>query len=346
MAPEKQAERLFSEVRQVLNANRACILQERVFATQSAMKAVLAARQRVYGDLDDGVPPVLLAVPEGPSGQVTGVQVHAVRSPAAVKPVHLNSRAWGRRLDSAGLGYIAISGLVAPEAGGKADQVRAAFEKAEAALRQAGATMFSIARTWCWLGDILSWYDDFNRVRNRFFTERGLLPGTPDSSRLPASTGIGVYPAGGPECAVDVVAVVGEKGRIEYFREAGNQQSPYHYGSAFSRASRATTPAGLTVYVSGTAAIDAEGRTSPIGDARGQIDVTVENVRAALRDLDCSDGEVVQAIAYSKTPEVEKIFREGWRDRGWPCISVIGDICRDDLLFELEAAACPGARKA
>jgi len=26
-----------------------------------------------------------------------------------------------------------------------------------------------------WLTDILSWYGDFNAVRNKFFTERGLI---------------------------------------------------------------------------------------------------------------------------------------------------------------------------
>jgi enamine deaminase RidA (YjgF/YER057c/UK114 family) len=219
------------------------------------------------------------------------------------------------------------------------------FTQAANTMKGLGSSMHSVARTWLWLGDILAWYDDLNRVRNRFFKSVGLIDTDPNVTLMPASTGIGVYPAFGAACAMDLVAVIGDGGRVEYFREAGNQRSPYHYGSAFSRASRASTPAGQTVYISGTAAIDAEGRTCPIGDAKGQVTVTVENVRAAFKDLGCSDAEVVQAIVYSKTREVQAIFHKEFADLGWPCISVIADVCRDDLLFEVEAAACPGARK-
>ena len=136
----------------------------------------------------------------------------------------------------------------------------------------------------------------------------------------------------------------GARDAIEYFNAAGHQQSAYHYGSAFSRSARAATPAGKTVYVSGTAAIDEQGRTCHVGDARAQIEMTLANARAVLANMDCRDDDVVHAIAYSKTPAVEAVFRELRRDLTWPCVSVLGDICRDELLFEIEATACPGAQ--
>ena len=341
----EQAEELFSVVRTSLESCGARLLQERIFATEAALPAVLSARSRICARLDDGVPPVLLVVPENPTGPVAGVQLHAVRSPVEMEIIRSDGKPRGRAVKMGNCRFVAISGLVAPGAGNADAQAQSMFTQAAATMKELGGSMHSVARTWLWLGDILAWYDDLNRVRNRFFKSVGLIDIDPNTACMPASTGIGVCPAFGAACAMDLVALVGSGSKVEYFREAGNQRSPYHYGSAFSRASRTRSPAGATVYVSGTAAIDAEGRTCPIGDAKGQVTVTVENVRAAFKDLGCSDAEVVQAIAYSKTPEVQAIFHKEFADLGWPCISVIADVCRDDLLFEVEAAACPGSRK-
>ena len=341
----QQAEEVFSVVRTSLKSSGARLLQERIFATEAALPALLAARSRLCADFDDGVPPVLLVVPEGPAGPVAGVQLHAVRSPIPMDIIRCDGKPRGRSVKMGDCCFVAISGLVAPTAGGADAQAHHMFTQAADTMKSLGGSMHSVARTWLWLGDILAWYDDLNRVRNKFFKSVGLIDIDPNTACMPASTGIGVYPAFGAACAMDLVAVLGKGGTVEYFREAGNQRSPYHYGSAFSRASRARSPAGATVYVSGTAAIDAEGRTSPIGDAKGQVSITIENVRAAFRDLGCTDGEVVQAIAYSKTPEVQAIFHKEFASLEWPCISVIADVCRDDLLFEVEAAACPGARR-
>ena len=345
LALNAQAQELFSGLANVLRRRRARVLQERVFATPAALPAVLAARAAAYGDLDDGPAPILLAVPAGPMGAIAGVQVHAVRSGAVPQVIRLGDRPVGRAVPAAGGTYVTLSGLVAPEAGSNTAQARAIFEMAEAALRQAGGTMRSVARTWLWIEDILAWYGNFNRVRNQFFTERGLLNGNPLHNFLPASTGIGVRPAGAPHCALDVVAVVGGESAVEYFGAAGNQQNALDYGSAFSRTAQAATPAGKTVYVSGTAAIDETGKTRYLGDSSGQIALTLANVRACLRDMACTDADVVHAIAYSKTPEIEKEVLGRLGELGWPCVSVIGDICRDDLLFELEATACPGAKR-
>ena len=68
--------------------------------------------------------------------------------------------------------------------------------------------------------------------------------------------------------------------------------------------------AGESVFVSGTASIDASGATTNIGNAQGQIRTTIENVRAVLRDMCCSDQDVVQVAAYCRTTEVEKIFND------------------------------------
>ena len=337
-ALEVQASKIFSGIRDVLRSKKAYILQERVFAVQDAMEIVSEKRLKAYVDIDDGVAPSFLVCKEGLLGPIAGVQVHAVSSDGAPEAFELEGAVCGRILHMSDRAYLTLSGISAPGFAQATEQARVMLEKGESVLKRFGGDMRSVPRTWMWLGDILSWYDDFNKVRSEFFAECGLIgEGTVQS--MPASTGIGLGPANGGKCSMDVTAVLKPRRSIQYLPAVGKQQCAFEYGSAFSRASRAITPAGETVFVSGTASIDASGATTNAGDAAGQINTTIENVRAVLRDMHCRDEDVVQVVAYCKTTEVEEIFNNFRADIGWPWVTVICDICRADLLFEVEAAA-------
>ena len=346
-----QARATFQSVRDLLGASKARILQERVFATKASMPEVMAVRADLYGDLDDGVAPARLAGLETLRGPLAGVQVHAVCSDVVPEPISLNGtpccpRPCGRLFRRGDWAFLTASSLCDWRLPTPPDQARAMLDLAEAMVAKVGGDLFSIARTWMWLGGILSWYGPFNKVRNQFFTEKGLISPDHGRARLPASTGIGIGPAGKCDCAMDLVAVLGPGAEIEYLLAGGDQDSAYKYGSAFSRASRIRTPAGQTVYVSGTAAIDPKGVTEHVGDVEAQIEATIAHVRAVLKDMGCGDQDVVQAIVYCKTPEVERIYRQRYdQDLPWPRLIAVEDICRGDLLCEIEATACPGARK-
>jgi enamine deaminase RidA (YjgF/YER057c/UK114 family) len=337
---QDQAREIFSGIRDTLRSKNAFILQERVFSILTATEAIRRARSEVYGDLDDGVAPSFLVAAEGSSGPIAGVQVHAVITENKPEVVSLNQTGCGRILRIPGCALVTLSGVSAPQAPNNADQAQVMLETGESVLKQFGADFLSVPRTWMWLKDILSWYDDFNGVRNNFFTERGLI-GDGTRQSMPASTGIGLGPDNGGHCAMDIVAVLEPADCTEYLQVTGKQHCALNYGSAFSRASKATTPAGQTVYVSGTASIDADGATTNIGDAAGQINATIENVRAVLTEMHSSEKDLVQVIAYCKTTEVEQVFNSIKGNLDWPWITVICDICRHDLLFEIEAAAMP-----
>ncbi len=340
-----QVQQVFAACGQALQNANARILQERIFATEALLDNLEPIRRRAYGPLDDGIPPTKLAVPAGSTGEFAGVLIHAVCSEKSPEPFRAPGPVWGRTVNFGDRIYVALSGIAAPDAGDAESQARAVFERAAAALRQIGGDMRSVARTWVWLDDILSWYGKFNQVRNRFFSECGILDGRTERSCPPASTGIGVSLAGRPKCGLDVVAIVGEGSEIRHYQAAGHQDFALKYGSAFSRAASAHTPGGETVYVSGTAAIDAKGATEHVGDPRAQIEDTLEHVRAVLRDMNCRNKDVVQAIVYCKTPEVEHVFRSMKPALSWPHVTVLADVCRDDLLFEVEATAMRGARR-
>jgi enamine deaminase RidA (YjgF/YER057c/UK114 family) len=340
-SPEEHAEEIFSGISNILHSKKAHIFQERVFATQDAMEIISKSRSEAYGKLDDGVAPSLLVAQEGLLGPLAGIQVHAISCENKPQVVSLNEIGCGRILHMPGRAYLSLSSISDQQGKQVTTHAQAMMEKAEAALIKFGADFLSVPRTWMWLKDILSWYDEFNQVRNEFFTKRGLI-GDGTRQSMPASTGIGLGPADGGDCAMDLIAVLGPVDCTKYLQAGGKQQSALDYGSAFSRASKTDTPAGQTVYVSGTASIDSDGETTHIGDAEGQINATIENVRAVLADMHCSDEDVVQVIAYCKTTEVERIFNSSFRDTlSWPWITVICDICREDLLFEIEATAMP-----
>ena len=342
---QNQAQEIFSGIRDILHSEKAHILQERVFGTQGAMEEILRVRSEAYGDIDDGIAPSALCGNEEMCAPFAGVQVHAVICETKPETIVQDEILCGRVIRLPGRAYITLSSVCAElstqKVGDPAEQAKVMMEKSESVLRQFGADFLSVPRTWMWLGDILGWYDEFNQVRNKFFTERGLI-GKGSRQSMPASTGIGLYPAEGGKCAMDLTAVLGPADSIQFLGAVGRQQCALEYGSAFSRASRSITPAGETVFVSGTASIDASGATTNIGDALGQINTTIENVRAVLRDMQAADEDVVQAIAYCKTTEVEEIFNTVKDNLPWPWVTMICDICRPDLLFEIEATAMPG----
>ncbi len=341
-APAAQAKAMYAEIARALRRSQAVIVEERLFAEPDVIAPALAAREAAYGDLDDGVAPTILAT-RG-SSPLIGAQVHAIRGIRKPSIVKLGNVPVARTFSAGRYQWMTAAGLRGDPRTTAPEQARAAYEKADALLKQVGAGMTSIARTWIWMDDILQWYTPFNYVRTKFFTEVGLMDG---SGCMPASTGIGVSPANGHRCAIDVFAAWGADDAVARFHAAGKQRSAYEYGSAFARAATARTPAGTTVFCSGTAAIDTKGATCFLDDIRGQVKMTVENVRAVLRDMHCADNDVVQALAYCVSPQVEDAFMADWgSDLPWPCLTMIGDVCRDDLLFEVEVTACPGAKRA
>ncbi len=337
---QEQAKQIFSGINDILRSKEAHILQERVFSTQSAVETLCRARSGAYGDLDDGVAPAFLVADEGLSGPIAGVQVHAVNCAGKPETISLEGNLCGRILRVPGRAYLALSGISDQQGRQANEQARAMMEKVGMALRQLGADFLSVPRTWMWLKDILSWYDDFNRVRTGFFEEWGLI-GAGTRQSMPASTGIGLGPADDGHCAMDLMAVLEPTNCTQYLQVTGKQHCAFEYGSAFSRAARSVMPAGDAVFVSGTASIDADGATTHVGDPAGQIDATIEAVRAVLSEMQADEKDLVHVIAYCKTTEVEKVFEASRKALSWPWITVICDICRPDLLFEIEATAMP-----
>jgi len=125
----------------------------------------------------------------------------------------------------------------------------------------------------------------------------------------------------------------------------------YDYKSAFSRAVECAEPGagGLRLLtISGTASIAPGGLTAHVGDVDAQIDLTLRVVAAILESRGMSWRDTARAILYF--PKIEWMPR--WHARRvalglpeLPAVFAHTDICRDDLLFEIELDATTRLRR-
>jgi enamine deaminase RidA (YjgF/YER057c/UK114 family) len=212
------------------------------------------------------------------------------------------------------------------------------FEEIEAVLDSVGMGMLDVVRTWFFLDEILRWYDDFNKVRTHFFNARRVFKGL-----VPASTGVGTK---NPRGAAVIAAARAFQGSPEHLSgyEVGSplQCSATDYGSSFSRAVELRMTGCRQVIVSGTASIDADGLSVCQGDAESQIDLSMEVVRAILNSCNMDFGDASRITGYFKFPQDASLFK-AWQSRhglqNWPAVCAQAEICRDELLFEIELDA-------
>jgi enamine deaminase RidA (YjgF/YER057c/UK114 family) len=206
------------------------------------------------------------------------------------------------------------------------------------ALAQAGFSLADTVRTWFFLDDILDWYDEFNLVRSRIYSGVKF-----HSASLPASTGVGGRNPFGTALALSAWAVQSLEGSANANEVASPLQCPAPaYGSSFSRAMEISSASGRRLFISGTASIAPGGQTLWPGDAGKQIALTMEVVEAILQARGFAFSDLTRATAYFKAGSDARLFAE-WRVAhgvdSMPVVVAQCAVCRDDLLFELEADA-------
>ena len=276
----------------------------------------------------------------GPATAFRGIQVWAVSGVDAV-PVDVDGLRVGTVFEYEHARFCCLSGLQ-PAAAGPAEepplQAAAALNQMGAALHKAGMGFSHVLRTWFFLDDLLGWYDAFNRVRTAFFSEKRLLEGL-----VPASTGIGGSNPAGAALTAGLLAAVPKNDHVHVAAVPSPLQgTALAYGSSFSRAVELAMPGHRRLYVSGTASIDAEGRTLHEGDVDAQVNQTMCVVHAILESRGMDWADVVRAIVYFKHAGDRPRFAEFCAREALPPLPVLvvnNDVCRDDLLFEVEIDA-------
>ena len=149
-----------------------------------------------------------------------------------VKTVNLDGKPVGRVFHDDWARHFLIGDVLPTTlSASKSAQTTEAFTRLEAALRAAGMAMPDLVRTWCFLEDILSWYDPFNYARTGFYLGRQVL-----RRLMPASTGVSGCNARGAAISLSGWALQPLNGALKMSDVSSPLQcSAASYGSSFTR---------------------------------------------------------------------------------------------------------------
>ncbi len=237
----------------------------------------------------------------------------------------------------------------------------AAFDAVVGILSQEKMTLNNVVRQWNYIGDILKMndgfqnYQIFNEVRSEYYEKYRTIHG------YPAATGIGMKYGG---VFLDFCAVEADETlRIKSVNNP-NQVNAYEYGQQvlkglsgknrtpkhppqFERALLMVNSTFKYLFISGTASIIGQ-ETIGKGDVREQTLVTIENINKLthskhigelLGGQDIIPGKYTLLRVYVKNQEHFSEVREICSNHfpHVPSIYIEADICREDLLMEIEA---------
>lgn len=353
------AKAAYGLIAEALVAQQMQIVHERVFASVSAHQEVVAARDEVISASrlrGAGEATYIQGRPCWGDG-LAGVCVQAVRVAKSDDQVRqilaCDGGAGGYRWRRHDAEFIILQNLHGLGGGDQdnSPQAQAArmFDKAATALQAHDATFRDVVRTWIYLADILDWYDEFNAARNERYRQFGIMPPPtrkvdPQRISLPASTGIEGENPMGAACVMDVLAIVAQPQRRPAVEQMTNtkQEDAFMYGSAFSRGAYLGEQDIASILFSGTAAIDDKGNSRHTGDLAGQIHRTLDNVEALLAQKGATMAHICEANVFLKHGEGLDVFRYIAAQRGladMPAVCINADVCREDLLFEMDGVA-------
>jgi enamine deaminase RidA (YjgF/YER057c/UK114 family) len=268
---------------------------------------------------------------------VAGFQIHAVCD-VPVQDLRLDGACVGRSYEAPFATHCFVAGVAPEQAADGATQTAQVLGKLEKTLAMAGLGMTNLVRTWFFNDRICHWYGDFNRVRTDAYQGVGIL----GSGFVPASTGIGAANSHQTALVGGATAVKGKGALRVQMIDSPLQKPASDYGSTFSRAVEICAPDYRQIMISGTASISAFGQTLYKDDAASQVSLTMEIVKAILHSRSMTFNDASRAIVYFKDASIFPIYQD-YCDRAglpnFPAVYTVNDICREDLLFEIELDA-------
>ena len=320
----------------IVKGNNATVVTQTVFAPMGQDNASVSELKAAIGDCDWPVTWIDSGHRKG--SPLGGMHIHAVGG-ADVERIILAERTVGGIFQDDSARYCYLGDLWSgDQSASRTEQAKQTFDMMEAGLKLGEMDFSNVVRTWLYLDELLQWYDSFNRVRDDFFRCRGVF-----DALVPASTGIsGANPSGAAVIA-GALAVEPLNNSMNISAVPSPLQCPaLKYGSSFSRAIEMSLPNYGRVLVSGTASIEPGGKTAYVDDIAMQIDLTMRVVKAILAQRDMTWSDVTRAIAYFKSEDFYRAYEDYCRSEDMldmPTIITENDVCRHDLLFEIELDA-------
>lgn len=343
---------LFSQVAAALVERNIQPIQEKLYGLTTVREEVLKRRDAIYRahGLDRTMPVTWLQGTPLQGCAFVGLQIWGIATKNGEACVTTVENAFtGRGRLWTGSGYrmlhlpsVCGSLLDGPLANGPSAQAQQMFTNVGLGLEAHGFRYTNVARTWIYVGRLLDWYDDLNRVRTAHYKTAGI--GVAGGPAFPASTGIQCW-SDREECLVDVLALKTDSPEsvvAEPIRCSPRQDQSFNYGSAFSRGMTFAIEGRRTVHISGTASINTAGASTHLGDAEGQSLETLMSIGAILEQQGGSLKNITSATLFCKNQNAWESWNRVTRllqVPAFPKVCVLADVCRHDLLVEMEAVA-------
>jgi enamine deaminase RidA (YjgF/YER057c/UK114 family) len=239
------------------------------------------------------------------------------------------------------------------------------LERMRACLKQAGSSFHNIVRTWFYLGGITDHqgdqqrYHELNRARADFYKDVkfccSLLDPNSPRGVFPASTGIGMA---GRDVVMSCMTLQTRRDDVFLLPLENPQQTPayaYHpkyspRSPKFARAMALGLGNYVTTWISGTASIvDSESRH--IGNLEKQTEQTIDNIEGLIapenfalhgvKGAGAGLHDMAKIRVYIKRPQDFAACKAVCERRFGPvpAIYAVADVCRPELLVEIEGIA-------
>jgi enamine deaminase RidA (YjgF/YER057c/UK114 family) len=240
-----------------------------------------------------------------------------------------------------------------------------AFEQMREKLSSVHVCLDQVIRTWLYLGDIVGpegetqRYKELNRARSDYYENTRFLakhvPAGVQETIYPASTGIGTDIR---DVIMSCIALSTKRDDV-VARPLENpvQTSAFDYMASygpkspkFSRAMALASGGSATIFISGTASIT-QSESQHIEDIEAQTNQTLDNIGALISESNLTHhglpgrgatlGDMALARVYIKRQEDYLKTRKVCEERlgEVPIIYAIADVCRPELLVEIEGIA-------
>ena len=119
------------------------------------------------------------------------------------------------------------------------------------------------------------------------------------------------------------------------------QCPPVRYGPRFVRANSYTANGCRYANISGISSIDQHGISIRSRNSRVVVDYALRSFIELLTEARLEVSDIVSAFVYCRDQDVRRAFQQHCRDAGLTFDYLLNhvDICRPDLVFEIEARA-------
>ena len=197
----------------------------------------------------------------------------------------------------------------------------------------------NVIRTWFFIQNIDTDYSDFVKARREIYEKNGLNKDT----HYIASTGVGgSYYDLKAKVVLDVYSIYGiNKNQIKFLSAPEYLSPTYVYGVTFERGVSITYSDRKHIIISGTASINNKGEIMHPGNVELQIERTLTNIEALLKNAGATLNDIMIFIVYVRDGSdysiVKKKIREKFKNT--PLILSLASVCRPGWLVEIEGIA-------